>query len=103
MLKNDYVTKLINLERVKFKDIDIQEDRVHILVNSQHDFQLCPKCTKPTSKLVDITPKVYRDLNLLERACYIEIDLKRFECRDCFCTFTEPLSCKCSPPSFVGR
>src|ERR1700722_9804433 len=91
MLKNNYVTKLINLEGVKFNDIDIQEDRVHILVSSLHNLHLCPTCLKPTSKLVDVTPKVYRDLDLLERACYIEIDLRRFECRDCFCTFTEPL------------
>lgn len=92
MLKNDYVTKLINLEGVKFKDIDIQEDSVHLLVTSLHSLALCPKCLKPTSRLVDVTPRVYRDLNLLERPCYIEIDLKRFECKDCFCTFTEPLS-----------
>ncbi len=92
MLKNDYVTKLINLESVKFKDIVIQEDTVRILVASAHDVQLCPKCCLPTSKLVDTKPKVYRDLNWAERTCYIEIDLRRFECRDCFCTFTEPLS-----------
>lgn len=92
MLNNDYVTKLINLEGVKFKDIDIQEDSVHILVAPVHDYCLCPKCLKPTSKLVNVTPKVYRDLNLIERTCYVEVDIRRFECRDCFCTFTEPLS-----------
>ena len=26
------------------------------------------------------------------RSCYIEVDLRRFECVECFCTFTEPLS-----------
>lgn len=92
MLKNDCMTKLINLERVKFKDVDIQEDRVHIFVASMHDIQLCPNCHKPTSKLVDVTPKVYRDLNFFGRTCYVEIDLRRFECRDCFSTFSEPLS-----------
>lgn len=92
MLKNDYVTKLINLEGVKFTDIDIQEDRVHILVSSLHNLALCPTCLKPTSRLVDVTPRIYRDLDLIGRSCYIEIDLRRFECKDCFRTFTEPLS-----------
>lgn len=91
MLTNDYVTKLINLEGVKFKDIDIQEDSVHLLVSLLHDIQLCPRCLKPTSRLVDVTPRIYRDLDLIGRSCYIEVDLRRFECKDCFCTFTEPL------------
>lgn len=92
MLKNNYVTKLINLEGVKFSDIDIQEDRVHILVSSLHELALCPTCLKPTSKLVNVTPRTYRDLDLIGRSCYIEIDLRRFECKDCFHTFTEPLA-----------
>ena len=92
MLKNDCVTKLINLESVKFKDIDIQENTIRVLVAPMHDVGVCPKCCRPTLLLVDIKPKVYRDLNLAGRNCYIEIDLRRFECRDCFCTFTEPLS-----------
>lgn len=103
MLKNDYVTKLINLEGVKFKDIDVQDDRVHILVRALHNFRLCPKCCKPTAKLVDLTPKVYRDLDLIGRSCYIEIDLRRFECRDCFCTFTESLSFVASYRHFTKR
>jgi transposase len=92
MLKNDYVTKLINLEGVKFRNIDIQGDSVHILMTQIREFHLCPQCLKPTSRLVDVTPKVYRDLDFIDRTCYIEIDLRRFECKDCFCTFTEPLS-----------
>lgn len=92
MLKNNYITKLINLEGVKFKDIDIQEDVIRFFVAPLHDVQLCPKCCKPTSLLVDIKPKVYKDLDLTTRTCYIEIDLRRFECKDCFCTFNEPLS-----------
>jgi transposase len=103
MLKNHYVTKLINLKGVKFKDIDIQEDTVHILVNSLHDFQLCKKCLEPTSKLVDVTPKVYRDLDLIGRRCYIEVDLRRFECRNCLCTFTEPLSFAAPYRHFTNR
>jgi transposase len=91
MLKNDYVTKLINLEGVKFKDIDIQEDSVHILVGLPHDFELCPTCLIPTSRLIDVTPKRYRDLDLNGRTCFIEVDLRRFECGNCLCTFTESL------------
>lgn len=68
-----------------------------------HDLQLCPTCLKPTSKLVDVTPKVYRDLDLIGRACYIEVDLRRFECRDCFCTFTEPLSFAAPYRHFTSR
>lgn len=91
MLKNDYVTKLINLEGAKFKNIDVQKDTVRFLVSGLQEVHLCPKCCRPSSKLVDIRPKVYRDLDFARRTCYIEIDLRRFECRDCFCTFTEPL------------
>jgi transposase len=92
MLKNDYVTKLINLEGVKFKDIHIQEDTIDVFVVSRHDVHLCPECSRPTSRLVDTKPKVYRDLDLSGRTCRIEIDQRRFECVHCFCTFTEPLS-----------
>lgn len=103
MLKNDYVTKLINLEGVKFTDIDIQEDSVNILVSLEHDFQLCPTCLIPTCRLVDVTPKRYRDLNLNGRACYIEVDLRRFECGGCFCTFTEQLPFAAPYRHFTNR
>ncbi|MBA2726771.1 MAG: ISL3 family transposase [Parachlamydiaceae bacterium] len=92
MLKNDYVTKLINLESVKFKDVDIQKDEIRILVASEHDVGLCPTCCCLTSTLVDVKPKVYRDLHLSGRMCCIEIDIKRFECKGCHATLTEPLS-----------
>lgn len=103
MLRDDYVTKLINLEGVKFRDIDIQRDRVHVFVSSLHNMGLCPTCCKPTSKLVDVTPKAYRDLDLIGRSCFIELDLRRFECRDCFCTFTEPLSFAAPYRHFTNR
>jgi len=103
MLKNDCVTKLINLEGVKFKNIDIQEDEICVFVVPLHDVQLCPKCSRPTSTLVDITPKVYRDLDLAGRTCRIEIDQRRFECLHCFCTFTESLSFAASHRHYTSR
>ena len=103
MLKNDYLTKLINLKGIEFGDLDIQEDSVHILMRTTHDFHLCPKCLKPSSRLVNVTPKIYRDLDLIGRTCYIEIDLRRFECSDCFCTFTESLSFAAPYRHFTDR
>ena len=92
MLRNDCITKLINLEGVKFQDIDIQWDTVRILVAGKHDVQLCPECSHLTSNLVDVKPRKYRDLDICGRACYVEIDLRRFECKKCYCVFTEPLA-----------
>jgi hypothetical protein len=48
MLNNHYVTKLINLEGVKFKNADIQEDTIRILIAPVHDIHLCPKCCRLT-------------------------------------------------------
>src|SRR5262249_229581 len=56
----------------------------------KHEVQMCTKCSFPTALLVEIKPKEYIDLG--NRTCYIEIDLRRFECRECGCTFNEPLS-----------
>src|SRR5271156_4432164 len=92
MLKNDDVTKLINLKGEKFRDVLIRENEGRILIAKAHDFQLCPQCLFPTSRVVDITPKEYRDLDVFGKRCYLEIDLRRFECRRCCCTFTEILS-----------
>jgi transposase len=92
MLNDDYVTKLINLERVKFKDIDIQSDAVRIQVSSTRDVELCPNCCLLTSHIIDKVAKEYRDLNFLDKICYIEFDLRRFECRKCFKTFNESIS-----------
>ncbi len=103
MLKNDCVTKLINLEGVKFKNVDIQKDTINFFVIPMHDIQLCPKCSQPSATLVDIKPKVYRDLDLANRTCYIEIDQRRFECRCCFCTFTESLSFAASHRHYTSR
>ncbi|MBS4169387.1 hypothetical protein NEOC95_000091 [Neochlamydia sp. AcF95] len=38
---------------------------------------------------MDIKPKVYRDVDLAGRACYIEIDLRRFECQECYCNLMD--------------
>ena len=92
MLSKHYVTKLINLEGVSFKDIYIQGDEVRIFVAKQYQTELCPTCCIPATQLVDVTPKIYRDIDLLNRTCYIEVDQRRYECRSCFCTFTETFS-----------
>lgn len=92
MLNDHCVTALINLERVKFKYVDIQDDTIRFFVIPEHDVVMCPECSRLTSKLVDATPKVYKDLNVLNRVCHIEIDHRRFECCECFKTFMEPLA-----------
>ncbi|KIC72048.1 Transposase [Neochlamydia sp. EPS4] len=103
MLNNDYLTKLINLEGVKFKDIYIQEDTVRILITPINPTLLCPYCSQPTFKLVDIKSKAYRDVDLAGRACYLEIDLRRFECQECCCTFNEPLDFACPYRHYTKR
>src|ERR1700761_6576340 len=92
MLSNDCITKLINLVGAKFKDIVFEEDRLHILVEPCSNFQLCPHCTHLTSKLIDSTPRRYRDIDCMGRRIYLTVDLRRFECNQCFHTFTERLS-----------
>jgi len=92
MLKNECVTKLINLEGVNFKEADIQEDTIRFFVINPHNIGVCPKCAQVSSTLVNVTPKCYKDVNLASRSCFIEVDLRRFECQTCSITFTESLS-----------
>jgi hypothetical protein len=49
MLSNHYVTKLINLEETKFKEIYIEQDEVRILVIKEQDIEICPKCLRATN------------------------------------------------------
>ena len=42
MLKNECVTKLINLKGVNFKEADIQEDTVRFFVINSHNIGVCP-------------------------------------------------------------
>lgn len=91
MLNKQYVTKLINLEGIKVKDIYIEGDEVRILVTKENELEICPKCEMSKTKLVESKPKNYRDLNILDRSCWIEIDQKRLECCYCFHTFMETL------------
>ena len=89
MLKNQCLKKLINLKGINFKSVDIQRDEVRILVENPVNLVMCSKCSRLTSTIVDVTPRVYRDLDFAGRCCYIEIDLRRFECKTCFHTFTQ--------------
>lgn len=103
MLRHHSVSKLINLKRVKFKSADIQEDVVRLFVAPEYDAVLCPECCKLTTKLVDTTPKTFKDLNILDRTCYIEIDHRRFECCECSRTFMEPLTFAGSNKQYTYR
>jgi transposase len=92
MLNNEYITRLINLQGVVFENIDIQQDEVRILVESPCKLEVCPHCLHLTTTIVDVQPKVYKDLDIFDRSCFIEIDLRRFECTNCRKTFTQNLS-----------
>jgi transposase len=65
MLNKKCVTRLINLEGIKAKDIYIERDEVRILVTKEKTLKICPKCGMSQVRLVEIKPKKYRDLNIL--------------------------------------
>ena len=92
MLNNQYITQLINLKGVIFKDLYFKDDTLRIFVASQHKAGICPHCCKPSNKLIDVTPKTFRDCNFGDRLCFIEMDHRRFECRQCYKSFMEEFS-----------
>jgi transposase len=91
MLNEKYITKLINLERVNFKDLYFEVDTMRVLVALPQHAAICPCCLKPSNKLVDVTPKSFRDCNFGSWNCFVEIDHRRFECIHCSSTFMEEL------------
>ena len=88
MLKEDYTTKLLNMEGVIVKKVENREDAVHVYVEMPRREHVCPVCKARTDKIHDYRTQRVKDIPL-GRKTYLYIRKRRYSCGECGKRFYE--------------
>jgi transposase len=105
MNNNDFVNKLLNLDKVQVTQTEFAgDDRVTLFVESTHEIAVCPECRQMSDSVHDLSEvQMIRDLSIAERRCYLSYRARRFDCRTCGKTFVERVVWKRPGASYTVR
>jgi transposase len=105
MNNNDFVNKLLNLEKVQVLQTEFTgDDQVTLTVESAHEIAVCPECGQVSNSVHDLSEaQMVRDLSIAERRCYLSYRARRFDCRSCGKTFVEHVTWKRPGASYTVR
>ncbi len=82
---------LLNLPNREVLDSSFSEKRVTIILKCVTASGFCPVCGIETKRVRCYTSRVVRDLAILGRKTYLQIENRQFECQDCVRYFTEDI------------
>ena len=105
MNNNDFVNKLLNLDKVQVTQTEFAgDDRVTLFVESTHAIAICPECRQASNSVHDLSAvQMIRDLSIAERRCYLSYRARRFDCQTCGKTFVERVVWKRPGASYTVR
>lgn len=82
---------LLNLPNMEVLDFSFSDKRVNIILKCVTDNGICPVCGVGTKTVRCYTSRVVRDLAILGRKTYLQLESRQFECRCCARYFTEDI------------
>ena len=105
MNNNEFVNKLLNLDKVQVTQTEFAGDeRVTLFVESTNEIAICPECRQASNSLHDLSEaQMIRDLSIAERRCYLSYRARRFDCQTCGKTFVERVVWKRPGASYTVR
>lgn len=105
MNNNEFVSKLLNLEKVQVTQTEFAGDnRVTLFVESAHEIAICPECKQASNIVYDLSAaQMIRDLSIAGRRCYLSYRARRFDCQTCGKTFVERVIWKRPGASYTVR
>jgi len=105
MDNNEFVNKLLNLDKVQVTQTEFAgDDEVTLFVESTHEIAVCPECGQVSDSVHDLSEEqMIRDLSIVERRCYLSYRARRFDCRTCSKTFVERVAWKRPGASYTVR
>jgi transposase len=85
----ELIKKLLNLPRVKVKDIIFSEKEILVHIYIPPGNHRCPQCGKYHSKITEKTEIKVRDLSIFDKDCYLIIEKGRVNCSCSFRGYEE--------------
>jgi transposase len=85
------IDRLLNLPDTAVLGIEFTESKVFLTLRRVTKEEICPVCHKACQGVRSYTHRTVRDLPILGRKTYLQIEVRQFECRDCSRYFTESI------------
>lgn len=95
MLNKDYTTKLLDLEDVIVRKVEIYEDKAEVYIELPRKEHKCPVCGELTSQIHDYREQCVKDIPF-GRTTMLYLRKRRYRCQSCGKRFYEE-------NSFLGR
>lgn len=89
MLNNDYTTKLIDMEHMEVKNIEVYPDRMIIYVEMKRRPSRCPCCGAETNSVHDYREQTVKDCPVQGKQLIWKYKKRRYRCENCGKRFYE--------------
>ena len=88
MLKQDYTSKILDLEDVIITDVESSMDQIHIYLELPRREQICPLCGTKTNRIHDYRMQRIKDIPL-SKYTFLHLRKRRYRCECCGKRFFE--------------
>lgn len=89
MLYNDYTTKLLDMEHMEIKNIEVYPSELILHVEMKRRMHICPRCGEETDKVHDYRLQIVKDCPVQGRAVIWKYRKRRYKCECCGKMFYE--------------
>lgn len=85
------IAKLLGLPEMEVIDFSFTDSKVMILLRPLCSFVLCPVCGAKCTKVRSYHTRQVRDMDMIGKKTYLNIESRQFECEGCKRYFTEEI------------
>jgi transposase len=80
---------MLNLQEVSIKNIDFEQNFIHLWINTSPKVHICPSCKHPVSNIHDYRQRTIKHIMIGNRQSILHLNQRRYVCSHCGKKFSE--------------
>jgi transposase len=91
-MDNNTLEILLDFSELSVSSARITKSRIELDCQSKFEENICPSCLKKCKKITSVTTRQVRDMSILGKEVYLNLESRQFHCGDCSRYFQEQFS-----------
>jgi len=91
-MDNKTIEILLGFSELSVTSVKMTKGCIEIDCRSKFEESICPSCLKKCKKVSSVTTRRVRDMSILGKEVYLNLESRQFHCRDCSRYFQEQFS-----------
>jgi transposase len=91
-MDNKTLEILLDFSELSVTSVTITKSRIELDCHSKFEEHICPSCLQKCKKVTSVTTRQVRDMSILGKEVYLNLESRQFHCGDCSRYFQEQFS-----------